>query len=276
MKRDYFIYDADSEGKLTELELPIRVGGTKQTGIVIPGIADDQLIALIALADGHAYIQPTESDLTIFHNDERLTDSAWLKSGDRVQIADSIVAWEVQGDRVLISVHAHRMGTVQPRPPQKAPATPPNDNLPVPEKDPVQNGRKRLRRSVIAFVCVLALIAIYLLTVTSVVIRVEPGVAGVSLSGFPPAVPFGDSYLAFPGQYRLNIKSPGYVTLTAELDIKMGPPVNLTYVLDELPGLISITTDPLVDLNLFVDDTQTPANAGGKYEIGRGKHSLRV
>ena len=128
----------------------------------------------------------------------------------------------------------------------------------------------------IAFVCVLALIAIYLLTVTSVVIRVEPGVADVSLSGFPPAAPFGDSYLAFPGQYRLNINSPGYVTLTAELDIKMGPPVNLTYVLDELPGLITITTDPLVDLNLFVDETETPANAEGRYEIGRGKHTLRV
>ena len=276
MKRDYFLYDAGGEGKLVELELPIRVGGTNQTGIVIPGIADDQLIAIIALADGHAYIQPADSARTIFHNDERLTDSAWLKSGDRVQIADSIVAWEVLGDRVLISVHAHRLDTVQPRPPQKAPPTPPNDSLPVPEKDPVQNGRKRLRRSVIAFVSVLALIAIYLLTVTSVVIRVEPGVADVSMSGFPPAVPFGGSYLAFPGQYRLNINSPGYVTLTAELDINMGPPVNLTYVLDELPGLISITTDPPVDLNLFVDETEIPANAGGKYEIRRGKHSLRV
>ena len=137
MKRDYFIYDTAGEGKLVELELPIRVGGTNRASIVIPGIADDQLIAIIALADGHAYIQPADSARTIFHNDERLTDSAWLKSGDRVQIADSILSWEVQGDRVLISVQPHQLDTVQLRPPQKGPAAPPNDNLPVPEKDPV-------------------------------------------------------------------------------------------------------------------------------------------
>ena len=263
-------------GKLSGLELPVRVGGTNQNGIVIPGIADDQLVAIIALADGHAYIQPAESSLTFFHNDVRLTDSAWLKSGDRVQIADSILSWEVQGDRVLISVQPHQLDTVQLRPPEKGPATPPNDSLPVPEKDPVAGGRKRLRRSVIALVSTLALIAIYLLTATSVVIKVEPAVADVSLSGFPPAISFGGSYLAFPGQYQLNITAPGYAPLDTELDVNMGPPVNLAYVLDELPGVITITTDPLVDIQLFVDEMEIPANPQGKYEIGRGGHSLRV
>ena len=276
MSRDYFIYDADGQGKLTGLELPVRVGGANQAGIVIPGIADDQLIAIIALADGHAYIQPAESTRIIFHNDVRLTDSAWLKSGDRVRIAESVLSWEVQGDRVLISVQPHQLDTVQLRPPQKGPATPVNDSLPVPEKDPVENGRKRLRRSVIALVSVLALIAIYLLTATSVVIKVEPVVADVSLSGFPPAISFGGSYLAFPGQYQLNITAPGYVPLDTGLDVNMGPPVNLAYVLDELPGVITITTDPLVDIQLFVDEMQIPANPQGEYEIGRGTHSLRV
>ena len=276
MKRDYFIYDTAGQGKLVELELPVRVGGANRAGIVIPGIADDQLIAIIALADGHAYIQPAESAHTIFHNDERLTDSAWLKSGDRVHIADSILSWEVQGDRVLISVQPHQLDTVQLRPPQKGPVAPPNDSLPVHEKAPAKPGRRRLHRSVVALVSVLALIAIYLLTATSVVIKVEPGVADVSLKGFPPTVSFGGSYLAFPGQYRLNINSPGYVPLSTELDINMGPPLNLTYVLDELPGVITITTDPLVDMQLFVDEMETPANPQGKYEIGRGTHILRV
>ena len=105
MKREYFIYDADGQRTLSALELPIRIGGKKYDGIVIPGIADDQLVAIIALADGHAFIQPAKSTSIIFHNDERLADSAWLKSGDRVQVVDSMISWEVQGDRVLISVH---------------------------------------------------------------------------------------------------------------------------------------------------------------------------
>ncbi len=276
MSRDYFIYDADGPGELTGLELPIRVGGTNQLGIVVPGIADDQLVAVIALADGHAYIQPAESTQTIFHNDARLIDSAWLKSGDRVQIAGSILSWEVQGDRVLISVQPHKPDAVQLRPPPEAHATPPNDSLPVPDKDPLSSGRKRLRRSVIALVSVLALIAVYLLIATSVVIKVEPVVAGISLRGFPPAIPFGGSYLVFPGQYRLKVNSPGYAPLDTELDVNMGAPVHLAYVLDELPGVITITTDPLVEMQLFVDETETPANPQGKYEIERGQHSLRV
>jgi len=276
LKRDYFIYDTAGQGKLVELELPIRVGGTGRAGLVIPGISDDQLIAIIALADGHAYIQPADSTRAIFHNDERLTDSAWLKSGDRVQIADSILSWEVQGDRVLIRVQPHQLDTVQLRPPQKGPVTPPNDSLPVPEKDPVKNAGRRLRRSVLALVSVLAMIAIYLLTATSVVIKVKPVGADVSLSGFPPAVSFGGSYLAFPGQYRLDINSPGFMPLSTELDINMGPPVNLTYVLDELPGVITITTNPLADIRLFVDEMEIPGNPQGKYEIARGTHNLRV
>lgn len=96
MKRDYFLYDAAGQVKLDELELPVRVGGIKFCGIVIPNIEDDQLIATIALADGHAYIQPAESAPAVFHNDERLSDSVWLKSGDRVQVADSILSWDIQ------------------------------------------------------------------------------------------------------------------------------------------------------------------------------------
>jgi len=276
LKREYFIYDADGERNLSALELPIRVGGKKYGGLVIPGIADDQLLAIIALADGHAYIQPAKSAPVIFHNDERLTDSAWLKSGDRVQIVDSMISWEVQGDRVLISVRPCQLEVDQLRPPQQPPVAATADSLPVSEKDPAGNGGKRLRRSVIALVSVLVLVATYLLMATSVVIKAEPGTAVVSLKGFPPVISLGGSYLVFPGGYQLGISSPGYATMLVELDIDMGPAVNLSYVLAELAGVITINTEQIAELHLFVDGVETPANAQGNYEIGRGTHSLKV
>jgi len=276
LKREYFIYDADGQRTLNALELPIRVGGKKYGGIVIPGIADDQLVAIIALADGHAFIQPAKSTLVIFHNDERLADSAWLKSGDRVQILDSMISWEVQGDRVLISVQPVKLDIEQLRPPKQAPVAATGDSLPVPEKDPPGNGTKRLRRSVIAFVSVLVLIASYLLMATSVVVKVEPVTATVKLKGFPPVISLGGSYLAFPGGYQLHITAPGYVPANAELDINMGPAVNLAYVLAELPGVITIRTRQSAELRLFVDGVETPDDAEGNYEIGRGTHALRV
>ena len=283
MNRDYFLCDADGQQILDELQLPIRVGGRKHAGIVIPGIADDQLVAIIALEDGHAYIQPAEVVVSIFHNDERLTDSAWLKSGDRIQIADQVLSWEVQGDRVMISVQTHQPDIHQLHPPKHAPETvpPPGDTLPVAEKNPVNNKGKRLRRSVIALVSVLLLTVGYLLTATSVDIRVEPGDAVVKLSGFPPAVSLGDSHLMLPGNYQLDITSAGYSPISTGLEINMGPPVNFDYTLAELPGLISINlssinADPLTELTLLVDEFESPANAQGQYEIERGSHSLRI
>lgn len=276
MKRDYFLYDAAGQVKLDELELPVRVGGIKFCGIVIPNIEDDQLIATIALADGHAYIQPAESAPAVFHNDERLSDSVWLKSGDRVQVADSILSWDIQGDRVLISVRPHQLDIGQLSSPKQAPAAPANDSLPVPEKGPVGSSRKRLRRSVIGFVSLLVLIAAYLLIATSVVIKVEPGVAAVSLEGFPPEISVGGSHLVLPGSYKLHISSPGYVPEAIELDVDMGPTVNLRYELAELPGLIKIETGPMVELQLFVDGVESPVNDQEQYEIDRGTHWLRV
>jgi len=66
LNRDYFFSDADNEGKLRELELPLRVGGKKRADIVIPGVGENQLVAIIALADGHAFIQPAESPRIFF------------------------------------------------------------------------------------------------------------------------------------------------------------------------------------------------------------------
>jgi formylglycine-generating enzyme required for sulfatase activity len=278
LSRDYFLYDADGQGTLDELQLPIRVGGSKHGGIVIPGLADEQQVAIIALDDGHAFIQPTGIAVSVFHNDERLLDSVWLKSGDRVQITDQILSWEVQGDRVMISVQAQQPEIHQLRPPKHAPeqGAPPEDTLPVAEHDLVNRYGKGLRRRVIAVVGFLLLAAIYLLTVTSVNIKVEPAAAEVKLRGFPPAVSIRGSRLALPGNYRLEISAAGYVPLSTELDIDMGPPLVFTYTLAELPGLILLNTTPQSELTLYVDEIETAANMQGQYELERGPHSLRL
>ena len=276
--RNYFLFDADGQKTLDELQLPIRVGGKTHAGIVVPGVADDQLVATIALEDGHAYIQPAEVVVSIFHNDERLTDSAWLKSGDRIQIADHVLGWEVQGDRVLISVQPDQPDTHHLRPPKHAPETSPPaaDSLPVSEAPGVNRKAARLRRSVIATVSVLVLTAVYLLIATSVAIRVEPLSAEVRISGFPPDIALGDSRLILPGSYQLNICSAGYAPISTELEINMGPPVSFDYILAELPGIIRIDTTHSANLTLFTDDLETPANEQGAYEVTRGSHSLRI
>ncbi|MCF6225720.1 MAG: SUMF1/EgtB/PvdO family nonheme iron enzyme [Xanthomonadales bacterium] len=277
MSREYFIQDARGRHKSTELELPIRVGGKKHAGVFIPGVAAEKLLAIIALDAGHAYIQPADTDSNIFHNDERLLDSAWLKSGDRVQIANSMLSWEVQGDRVLINVQPHKLDISKPRPPKQArQATAPVDNLPVSVKTPPTAVNKGVKGSLIAFVLLLVLLAGYLLTATSVIVKVEPTSAAVDFKGFPPAISFGGARLMFPGNYDLSIETEGYAALNTSLEVKFGAPLNVNYELSELPGLVRLNPDPVVEYQLFAGEQELSMNATGQYELSRGSQNLAV
>ena len=86
MKRVYFVRDARGERRLDAQELPLAVGGGEYAAIQVPGLAEDSMVAHIALAEGHAFIQPAQTDTQLFHNHEHLTDSKWLKSGDAASL----------------------------------------------------------------------------------------------------------------------------------------------------------------------------------------------
>ena len=102
MSRIYVVHDANGERQLDGQALPLSIGGETAGDIVLPGVPAEQLVAHIALSDGHAYIQTVDSDLPLFHNHEHLSGSQWLKSGDEVQLDDAIMHWTVQGDVVTI------------------------------------------------------------------------------------------------------------------------------------------------------------------------------
>ncbi|MCK5360824.1 MAG: PEGA domain-containing protein, partial [Gammaproteobacteria bacterium] len=278
MSRDYFIHDAGGKRHVSEIELPLAVGGKDRRGLILPGAAADQLFAFIALSDGHAYIQPAGENEIIFHNNERLTASAWLKSGDRVVIGDVMVSWEVQGDKVLIDV-LHQPDIHQPQPPVQAPPGQPaarNDELPVhAEKLDHSDGGKR-RKYLIAFVSILLLAATYLLLTISVVIKVEPTPDTLAMNGFPPPLNLWSTRLALPGTYSITASLPGYAALQEEVEIRRGGSANLSYLLVELPGLVSIKAIPNVPMHVFVDNVEVLLNKEGKAELTRGTHQIRI
>jgi len=286
LSREYFIRDALGERQVSEAELPFRIGGKEQGGIVIPGVGEQQLFAFIALSDGHAYIQPAGDNSSLFHNNERLTESAWLKSGDRIQIDNSEIHWQVQGDRVIIEVQAHsdihrnhqQFQEFQPLVPPQPSTEPPrlrNDDLPVHTTD---TGRRKGsgRRRVFIIISALLLAAIYLLTTTPVVIKTQPEAAVVKMKGFPPPLSLWGSRLVFPGRYTIEATYPGYTPLYEQVDIVMGGMMDLSYKLSELPGLLAIKTSPEVTVMLTVDGAEVAVDEAGRAEIARGSHRLRV
>ncbi|NIA01440.1 MAG: hypothetical protein GWP13_01525, partial [Planctomycetia bacterium] len=104
MSRVYLIQDARGERRVSEVDMPLSVGGGQHADIVLPDAGEKVRVAYIAVTDGHAFIQPDDVALPLFHNHERMLDSVWLKSGDQVQLGDSVLHWNVTGDQVVISV----------------------------------------------------------------------------------------------------------------------------------------------------------------------------
>ena len=275
MSRVYFIHDARGGQQLGEHKLPLAIGGAQAGDIVLPGLPADALAAHIGLAEGHAFIQPADTDLALFHNHERLTASRWLKSGDLVEVGESVVQWVVQGDQVDISV--------RPRPatPALVPPTvpPPLTTRTLPEVAPAAppgQGRRMLSRVAIGVFLLLLLAAAFVLLATPFAVNIDPEPARYSVDGFPPALSLGGRRLALPGQYTVSAEHPGYRPLRQEIELIRGGFQAFELALEELPGRVSIDLEPAVPFRLLVDGAVVAVDADRLAEIPGGTRRLRI
>ncbi len=278
MSRIFFIRDARGEHRAGESDMPLTVGGAEHSEVLLPDAPSGSVLAYIALADGHAYLQPADPSYALFHNHDRMVDSAWLKSGDQVQVGEAVLHWTVKGDQFFISVSQR---------PTQSPLVPPSEPppgvgltertaLPLAEAPVAARGHSRLRRLFAVFFSLLLLIAAFVLLATPVAVRITPEPEDLSIKGFPPPVPLAGRLLALPGRYRLHASREGYRLLEEALEVKMGGFQEFSFALEELPGRVSVQLDPEVPFRLFVDDEALAVGADGVAEIARGMHRLRV
>jgi formylglycine-generating enzyme required for sulfatase activity len=278
LSRIFYIQDVRGEHHLAETDMPLTVGGSERSDVLLPDAADDNVMAYIALADGHAYLQPADPSYPLFHNHQRVTESTWLKSGDQLQIGDAVLVWTVKGDQVFISLG---QGSAQP------PLIPPDDPPPLPESaladtpaaaeaPPSRHGHRKLKRLFAVLFTVLVLVAVFVLLATPMAVHITPEPASRSISGFPPPLSFGDRLLALPGHYRLQATLEGYRVLQKPLDVAMGGFQEFSFQMEELPGQVTVQLEPAVAFDLFVDDEPLATSVDGVAEIVRGMHRLRV
>ena len=275
MSRVYIIHDARGERRLGTQDLPLSVGGAEQGGIVLPGLPAAAIVAHIGLADGHAFIQPTQSDVQLFHNHEHLTASKWLKSGDLVEAGESVIHWTVQGDQIDISVH-ERVATPVLVPPD---APPPLNNRVLPEVPQARasgHGHRTLRRMALGVFLLLLLAVAFVLLATPVVVRIDPEPDRQTLQGFPPAISFGGRQLVLPGRYTVTAERAGYRPLQQTIDVAADGFQTFDLQLEELPGQVSIELQPDVPFRLFVNDAAVTTDSNRLAEIPGGSHRVRI
>ena len=277
MNRVYVIRDARGQRQVGEAQLPLSVGGGAGADIQLPGVEDGVRVAHIAIADGHAFLQPDEVALPLFHNHERLLDSVWLKSGDQVQLADARLHWRVEGDQVFITVSADgdEPPLVAPRQ-ALSPAAPETPLLPDVPAQPVPRGRRRLWQALVGLLAVLLLVAAFVLLATPFIVQITPQPDTQSVQGFPPPLSLGGRLLALPGIYSVRARLAGYRDLEQELDVTAGGFREYRFQLQELPGRVTVQVRPRVPFELFVDDQAVPVDGNGVADIARGTHRLRI
>ncbi len=276
MSRVFFVTDARGERQFDESRLPITLGG-QSADIVLPGIPDQVVVAHIALANGHAFIQPESADAQLFHNHERLQASAWLKSGDQVQLHQALLRWGVTGDQVRIVVSegvSDDIGKVSLTPP----ADPPVRDMPLPVEEyrPAVRSHRRLKQVAAGMLALLVMLALFVLLATPVDIQIRPEPENYTIKGFPPMFSLGGRQLALPGNYRITAEREGYFRLDESLKVNRGGLQLLQWDMRERPGQVMLTVTPAVQFNLFVDDERVDVDARSIVEIDRGEHQLRV
>ncbi len=282
MSRVFFIDDASGERRIDEADFPLVVGGSG-TDVVLPGLPAEEVMAYIALEQGHAYIQPIDNSVELFHNHERVATSNWLKSGDQVQLGDWFLYWLVKGDQVFVKLRERGAEPPLVPPTIEPPAT---DELPEPEPQPpvaaaaapgkaVKRSRN-LRYLVFTLFGLLSLTALFVLFASPLSITVRPEPDSLSLSGFPPPVSLGRRLLVVPGSYTLNAGREGYYPLEETIEVTTGGLQTFDYQLRELPGKVIFILEPAVSFKAIVDDMEVAVDAANTVLIERGLRRIRI
>ncbi|TDG12946.1 PEGA domain-containing protein [Seongchinamella unica] len=109
-----------------------------------------------------------------------------------------------------------------------------------------------LRWTVAGLGLLFLLIMGFLLTSRSLqVIVVAQSAANIDISGL--ALPFGERYLLRPGNYTIEVRAEGYHPFTTEVTVTDSDSQSVEVVLQPLPGLVSIESQP-AGARVTVDD----------------------
>lgn len=276
LNRVFLVHDVHGERRLSERDFPLAMGGSN-TDIVLPDLPDGSIVAYLALAEGHVYLQPAAPNLPLYHNHERLSASVWLKSGDVVEMGDGLLNWIIQGDRILVDVVQRQTANGSRLvPPASAPQNPITEANKLPDRPAATDKRHTRVYLVYGLLGMLIVIALFVFQATSVRISIEPEPEAMQLSGFPPAVPAGDRYLMWSGQYLLKAQRRGFYPLQEKIKLTDQGFEEYAFALQPLPGHLLIEPMPAVAFELYVDGAEVTPDAAGRFLVERGKHILRV
>lgn len=297
-----------AEGSIKEIssdDLPLAIytsidqPGCDKNSIIISSINDSEegnknILGYISQYDEHIYFQPEvkNSSNTIFHNDEIVKNSVWLKSGDSIQYQRKIISYSISGDRIKISVadvseipNIASLNTASPEPHEKINNQFHNKNIyNAHVKGNIDKNNKIKKSIFLIFFILLAFTAAFILFAQTIVINIDPEPDNIDLKGFFPNIKIDNRYLVISGKYKLTAEKQGYRVLQEVIHITETNK-NFSFFMKENPGFIEFKIKPEDHNKIYIDDKllgdagntlSLIKYEGSQYEIDKGDYILRI
>jgi formylglycine-generating enzyme required for sulfatase activity len=259
----------------SDADLPLAIGSGRNAQIPLPeGV---EVAAWVAESRGYLFLQ-AEAGNAVYHNNEHLQGSVWIKSGDTTRTGNFLLHWVLAGDRVEVRVEEVVRTDNVLRPPPIEPDGSAAGRHPLPrvENSAPKTG-KGLKYFIYAgtFLVLLLVTAVFLLTANRVELDVRPEPEHLHISGFPPALKVGDTFLVLNGSYTVSAQKAGYQPLSEQIAVAAGKD-RFSFALEKLPGRVNVISSPVGGAEIFVDGNSIGRTPLQGVEIAAGSHQLRA
>ncbi len=277
MSRVFEIVTPDGSRHFSDTDLPLAIGSGGDAQIQLLEKNDRKASAWLAESRGYLFLQAAEDGEPVYHNNEHLqSSSTWIKSGDSTRIGSTLLDWVIAGDRVEVRLRRTDDNVLTP------PPVIPGDSgvrktLPRVRPPARQPGRKRLLTAVGTLFLLLVLATVFVLTAQRFEPVIRPQPESLRVSGFPPAIKIGHTFLALAGTYTLEAEKTGYFPLSEQIVIPGdGEKSTKEFTLKKLPGLVDIRSRPVDGADVSVDEKPVGKTPLSGLELAGGSHLLRV
>ncbi|MCD4782011.1 MAG: PEGA domain-containing protein [Candidatus Omnitrophica bacterium] len=286
--------------QFTHSNLPLAVGLSADGQLVLGPLINADPIVWFGLDNNQLYIQPGHQAHLASLNNNCLKASIWVEEGDLIQIERFKFKVAVEMDTFILSNFSDNSSDqgipeentsqsealpsasdnsakneakrVRPIQPQQESSAPAQIFAPLPDS----KTHSRFRNITIALFIFLLSCVIFVLVAASIQIHVIPAPDNIALSGFPPTIKIGDSYLAFPGKYNVIATKQGYHDLNKAILVQPRGKIQLKEHLQKLPGKINIISHPVSNAEVKIDGKIVGATPLSSIDLLAGQYELIV
>ena len=264
------IQNGNQSKTVEQNNFPIRIGTDLNSEIVISGSLAEGLSATIDRIGEKYLLQITSQSIDASMNGNKLKGSHWIENEDELIINNAVIQFEHQENDLLVSVSD--ISGEQPTIFEKRQS-----------KGIFEN--QTIRYIGFSVSLVVLYFSFYFFTAKAVKIDIFDDLNGELIAqdsdikidgGLFPSFKIGGRYLLRSGEYKISIQNEGYVSMSNEtLIIDENESQDRMFDLSRLPGKIVFTTNPGVDFDLYVDDSEV-SKATPETSISAGNRKIEL